>query len=161
MIIRWALGLRSGSKHGLNRLRARTRGRWLAIALPLSLLPGFLLAQIMPGTAASQPAANSTSPASISAPPSSSGASAPAGYILSANDQVAVEVFGEEDLRTNGRLNGAGNLSVPLLGSVHFGGLSLTQAAARLTDLYPRDYRVNPRVNVMLIPPACRHVTTR
>src|SRR5437870_5201368 len=151
MIIRWALGLRSGSKHGLNRLRAGTRGRWLAIALPLSLLPGFLLAQIMPGTAASQPAANSTSPASISAPPSSSGASAPAGYILSANDQVAVEVFGEEDLRTNGRLNPEGNLSVPLLGSIHLAGLTLTQAASKLTELYGRDYLVNPKINVVLL----------
>src|SRR5207245_8702925 len=134
-------------------------GRWLAIALALWLLPGFLLAQIMPGTAASQPAANSTSPASISAPPSSISASAPAGYILSANDQVAVEVFGEEDLRTNGRLNGEGNLSVPLLGSVHLAGLTLTQAASRLTDLYARDYLVNPRVNVMLVGYAKRRFT--
>jgi protein involved in polysaccharide export with SLBB domain len=89
----------------------------------------------------------------------SAGVSAPAGYILSANDQVAVEVFGEEDLRTNGRLNGEGNLSVPLLGSVHLAGLTLTQAAARLTDLYGRDYLVNPRVNVTLIGYAKRRFT--
>ena len=88
-----------------------------------------------------------------------SGVNAPSGYILSANDQVAVEVFGEEDLRTNGRLNGEGNLSVPLLGSVHLGGLTLTQAAARLTDLYARDYLVNPRVNVMLVGYAKRRFT--
>src|SRR5437660_4404501 len=87
------------------------------------------------------------------------GVSAPTGYILSANDQVAVEVFGEEDLRTNGRLNGEGNLSVPLLGSVHLAGLTLTQAASRLTDLYARDYLVNPRVNVMLVGYAKRRFT--
>jgi protein involved in polysaccharide export with SLBB domain len=91
--------------------------------------------------------------------PLPSGVSAPTGYILSANDQVAVEVFGEDDLRTNGRLNGEGNLSVPLLGSVHLGGLTLTQAASRLTDLYARDYLVNPRVNVMLIGYAKRRFT--
>src|SRR5690242_9763500 len=85
--------------------------------------------------------------------------SAPSGYVLSANDQVAVEVFGEEDLRTNGRLNGEGNLSVPLLGSVRLVGLTLTQAAARLTDLYGRDYLVNPRVNVMLVGYAKRRFT--
>jgi polysaccharide export outer membrane protein len=85
--------------------------------------------------------------------------SAPTGYILSANDQVAVEVFGEEDLRTNGRLNGEGNLSVPLIGSVHLAGLTLTQAASRLTDLYARDYLVNPRVNVMLVGYAKRRFT--
>jgi polysaccharide export outer membrane protein len=79
------------------------------------------------------------------------GTTAPAGYILSPNDQVAVEVFGEEDLRTNGRLNPEGNLSVPLLGSIHLGGLTLTQAASKLTELYGRDYLVNPRVNVSLL----------
>jgi len=70
---------------------------------------------------------------------------------LTSNDQVAVEVFGEEDLRTNGRLNPEGNLSVPLLGSIHLAGLTLTQAASKLTDLYGRDYLVSPKVNVMLI----------
>ncbi len=85
--------------------------------------------------------------------------SAPTGYILSANDQVAVEVFGEDDLRSNGRLNGEGNLSVPLLGSVHLAGLSLTQAASRLTELYGKDYLVNPKVNVSLIGYARRRFT--
>ena len=150
MTIRWALGLRSGFSWGLNRLRAGTSGGWLAIALVLALVPEFLLAQIMPGTA-SQPAGISTSPGAVSAAPSSIGASAPAGYILSPNDQVSVEVFGEDDLRTNGRLNPEGNLSVPLLGSIHLAGLTLTQAASKLTDLYGRDYLVNPRVNVMLL----------
>jgi len=100
---------------------------------------------------------NNASPsAAVPLPP---GVNAPTGYILSANDQVAVEVFGEDDLRTNGRLNGEGNLSVPLLGSVHLGGLTLTQAAARLTDLYGRDYLVNPRINVTLVGYAKRRFT--
>src|SRR5437899_5664842 len=107
----------------------------------------------VPGMSSSAPAPAAAAPA---LPP---GVSGPSGYILSANDQVAVEVFGEEDLRTNGRLNGEGNLSVPLLGSVHLGGLTLTQAAARLTDLYGRDYLVNPRVNVMLVGYAKRRFT--
>src|SRR6478672_3385354 len=105
----------------------------------------------VPGMSSSAPA-----PAAPALPP---GVSAPSGYILSANDQVAVEVFGEEDLRTNGRLNGEGNLSVPLLGSIHLAGLTLTQAASRLTDLYGRDYLVNPRVNVMLVGYAKRRFT--
>jgi len=122
----------------------------LAIALALWLLPKVLLAQVLPGTA-SQPVGIPTSPAAVSAPVSSSGASAPAGYVLSPNDDVSVEVFGEPDLRTNGKLNPEGNLSVPLLGSVHLAGLTLTQAASRLTELYGRDYLVNPRINVMLL----------
>ena len=85
--------------------------------------------------------------------------SAPQGYVLSANDQVAVEVFGEEDLRSNGRLNAEGNLSLPLLGSVRLSGLTLTQAASRLTELYGRDYLVNPKVNVTLVGYAKRRFT--
>src|SRR5437868_15419949 len=107
----------------------------------------------VPGTS------SNSSPGALA--PLSAGVSAPAGYILSPNDQVAVEVFGEEDLRTNGRLNGEGNLSVPLLGSIHLAGRTLTQAASRLTHLYPRHYLVNPRVNVMLLGYARRRFTMR
>ena len=112
--------------------------RFFLIGVALYLLPRLLLAQTTQSSGA---------PASSS----SGGVSAPAGYILSANDQVSVEVFGEDDLRTNGRLNPEGNLSVPLLGSIHLAGLSLTQAASKLTELYGRDYLVNPRVNVSLL----------
>ena len=139
----------------------------LALVTGLSLGPN-LLAQAPAPVASAEPvrptypvpgmSSSSTGPAAVTAP-LPPGVSAPSGYILSANDQVAVEVFGEEDLRTNGRLNGEGNLSVPLLGSVHLAGLTLTQAASRLTDLYARDYLVNPRVNVMLVGYAKRRFT--
>ena len=128
------------------------------VALALSL-PGFMLAQTIPGTAASQPAAASTSRVAASAPTSTGGVSVPAGYILSPNDQVAVEVFGEDDLRTNGRLNPEGNLSVPLLGSIHLAGLTLTQAVSKLTELYSRDYLVNPKINVTLVSYGSRRFT--
>jgi protein involved in polysaccharide export with SLBB domain len=125
------------------------RGRWLPIALVL--VPGFLAGQITPGTFGTQgTGAAGTSAAARSAFPPGGGASAPAGYVLGPNDYVGVEVFGEDDLRTNGRLNPEGNLSVPLLGSVHLAGLTLTQAASKLTELYGRDYLVNPKVNVVL-----------
>jgi polysaccharide export outer membrane protein len=83
--------------------------------------------------------------------------SAPTGYILGPNDQVAIDVFGEDDLRANGRLNPEGNLNVPLLGSVHLAGLTTTQAASKLTELYGRDYLVNPKINVTLLSYAKRH----
>jgi protein involved in polysaccharide export with SLBB domain len=127
------------------------------------LLPAVAFAQAP--SAAPEDSSSSRSRAGSSAAPVTSsaappaGISAPTGYILSANDQVAVEVFGEEDLRTNGRLNGEGNLSVPLLGSVHLSGLTLSQAASKLTEMYGRDYLVNPRVNVMLIGYAKRRFT--
>jgi polysaccharide export outer membrane protein len=113
----------------------------------------------MPGTAGSQPAASSASRAASSAPASTGGVSVPAGYILSPNDQVAVEVFGEDDLRISGRLTPEGNLNVPLLGSIHLAGLTPTQAASRLTELYSRDYLVNPKINVTLVSYGSRRFT--
>lgn len=104
------------------------------------------------------PLLQSDKPTATVASPTNS-VSAPAGYVLSPNDQIAVEVFGEDDLRTNGRLNSEGNLSLPLLGAVKLSGLSLTQAAAKLTDLYGRDYLVNPKVNVSLLGYAKRRFT--
>ena len=128
------------------------QGRRFTIVLALSLVSGSLPGQIMPGSGGSQAAGSaSTSSTAKSAFPPGGGASAPAGYVLGPNDYVGVEVFGEDDLRTNGRLNPEGNLSVPLLGSVHLAGLTLTQAASKLTELYGRDYLVNPRVNVSLL----------
>src|SRR5438270_10072334 len=138
------------------------------LLIAVTVITGSLLAQSPAPVASAEPVrqtypvpgmSSSAAPPVAAAPALPPGVSAPSGYILSANDQVAVEVFGEEDLRTNGRLNGEGNLSVPLLGSIHLGGLTLTQAAARLTDLYARDYLVNPRVNVMLVGYAKRRFT--
>jgi protein involved in polysaccharide export with SLBB domain len=152
MTIRWAFERQSGFKERLSRLRVGTREQWLPIALALALLPGFLQGQITPGIGGSQTTGSaSTASAARSAFPPGGGASAPAGYVLGPNDYVGVEVFGEDDLRTNGRLNPEGNVSVPLLGSVHLAGLTLTQAASKLTELYGRDYLVNPKVNVMLL----------
>ena len=152
MTIRWGFERQFASKETLSRLRVGTRGQWLPVALALSLLPGFLQGQISPGIGGSQAAGSaSTSSAARPAFPPGGGASAPAGYVLGPNDYVGVEVFGEDDLRTNGRLNPEGNLSVPLLGSVHLAGLTLTQAASKLTELYGRDYLVNPKVNVTLL----------
>src|SRR5205814_542276 len=124
------------------------RAIWIGL-LALLLAPAVLHAQSPTAAPESSAARNLLAPT----PPVNTGPSvttnsvtAPSGYVLSANDQIAVEVFGEDELRTNGRLNAEGNLSLPLLGSVHFAGLSLTQATSRVTELYARDYLVNPKV---------------
>ncbi len=128
----------------------------LRIAFSSVFLPVVAFAQTS-GPSDAKPA-EATAAAVVPSAPANT-VSAPAGYVLSANDQLAIEVFGEDDLRTNGRLNGEGNLSLPLLGSVRLSGLTLTQAAARLTELYGRDYLVNPKVNVTLVGYAKRRFT--
>lgn len=111
-----------------------------------------------PPSAATEPA-KSPPPSSNSSNPTTSAVSAPSGYQLSANDSIVVEVFGEDDLKTAGRLNSEGMVSLPLIGSVHLGGLTLTQATARVTELYAKDYLVHPKVNVSLLSYAKRRFT--
>lgn len=147
--------------------------RALSLSLKAAICLGLLAAVFAPArlqaqspTAAPESSSSARNLLAPSPPATSSGPSlstnavtAPSGYVLSANDQIAVEVFGEEDLRTSGRLNAEGNLSIPLIGSVHLSGLTLTQATARVTELYARDYLVNPKVNVMLVGYAKRRFT--
>ena len=108
---------------------------------------------------APRPLAPPSSPAAAVAGPVAPVISAPNNYRLSTDDQIGVEVFGEDDLRTAARLNADGAVSLPLLGSIKLAGLTLNQAAAKLTELYGRDYLMNPKVNVMLIAYAKRRFT--
>ncbi len=127
------------------------RSRFIQATTLLAFFPAIAFGQVTAPVQSQQSSAPvAVAPAGVAAP-GPSGVSVPAGYVLNANDQIAVEVFGEDDLRTNGRLNGEGNLSLPLLGSVRLAGLNLTQAAARLTELYGKDYLVSPKVNVTLV----------
>ena len=129
------------------------------IVLILFLVPSAVFAQNSSPADVFRPiVAPAPSNAPVASTPSNA-LNAPTGYVLRSNDQVAVEVFGEDDLRTNTRLNGEGNLSLPLLGSVHLGGLTLGQAASKITELYGRDYLVSPRVNVTLVGYAKRRFT--
>lgn len=136
-----------GKLHKFCRLRG-----WL---LAFSCLPAVAFGQFTyQSSANSSPSAATPAPSAV---PSSSSSTingtvvnAPSGYRLSPNDAISVEVFGEDDLRTSARLNGEGNVSLPLIGSVHLAGMTMTQATARVTELYARDYLVNPRVNVSL-----------
>lgn len=163
MTIKLDSAARSNSKRKrtLSRCVAAGTRAWCAILLALAFAP------MQAGAQSATPAPPSNSARNLLPPPppstgpnvTTNAVTAPSGYVLSPNDQVAVEVFGEDDLRTAGRLNAEGNLSLPLLGSVRLSGLTLTQATARVTELYARDYLVNPKVNVMLVSYAKRRFT--
>jgi polysaccharide export outer membrane protein len=152
----------------LRRIGARGFSVAFTTFLAVTMLAAGLTLAQTPSTSASPKPASTSAPPLVeiprpSAPPASVPApaplSAPNNYQLSANDQIAVEVFGEDDLRTSARLNSDGNVSLPLLGSVRLSGLTLSQATARVTELYGRDYLVNPKVNVSLVSYAKRRFT--
>src|SRR5438874_1039514 len=111
------------------------------------------------GTETTAPAAPSSATTNSSSAVLPAGISAPAGYLLSPNDGIGVEVFGEDDLKAITRLDSEGNVSLPLIGSIRLNGLTISQATARVTELYARDYLVNPKVKVTLLGYARRRFT--
>lgn len=83
------------------------------------------------------------------APPPEAGV---AGYRLGPGDLVRVTVFRQPDLSGQFRLDGDGELALPLAGEIRAGGLTtreLEQAiAARLRDA---NYLLHPQVNVQVL----------
>ncbi len=63
-------------------------------------------------------------------------------------DQLAVDVFGQEKLSRVLRVNGQGEIAMPLVGPVKVGGLTTQQIEKRLEEAYGSNYLVNPQVSV-------------
>ena len=84
------------------------------------------------------------------------------GYVntLQLADRIQVTVFGEDDLRAIVRIDSRGKASLPLIGEVHLGGLTLTQAQAVIEAAY-KDGRFlrNPQVQVSIEDYAPREVS--
>lgn len=83
-------------------------------------------------------------------------ASAPAGaesaaYRLGSGDKIRVTVFNERDLSGDFDVNDQGLVSLPLIGQVRVGGLSIAETQQIITERYGKDYLVNPRVNVEVL----------
>lgn len=80
--------------------------------------------------------------------PEAAGAAVSSSYILSPNDQVQIDVFQEEDLRTSTLISKEGTITFPLLGTVKLAGMTQAQARERITELLRADYLVNPQVSL-------------
>lgn len=79
------------------------------------------------------------------------GAALPDRYPLAPGDVIAVRVYGEEELTVEETaLDGAGNLSLPLIGDVRAAGLSATELARAIEAAYAARYLRDPRVSVVI-----------
>ncbi len=72
-------------------------------------------------------------------------------YRLGANDRLRVIVFGEPDLTGEFEVDGRGNVSMPLVGSVSVIGLTLVEAERALENKLRDGFLQNPRVNVEVL----------
>lgn len=80
-------------------------------------------------------------------------------YVLSPNDQVLIEVFQEDDLRTNTLISKDGTIDFPLIGNVKIGGLSQSQARDKISEMLERRFLVSPQVSLSVIKFAAKRFT--
>lgn len=69
-------------------------------------------------------------------------------YVLRPNDSIKLEVYQEPDLSAAVRILRTGEASFPLIGSLTISGLSVSQATAKIRDLYAADYLVDPKITL-------------
>jgi polysaccharide export outer membrane protein len=71
-------------------------------------------------------------------------------YRLGPNDQVSVTVLHAPELTTTARVSQGGQLSMPLLGAIRAGGLSVIELEQLITDRLREKYIRNPQVAVQV-----------
>ncbi len=69
-------------------------------------------------------------------------------YRIGPRDELIVEVFGAPELRREGEVDAAGNLSLPLVGTVVAGGRTPTEVAGSIADQLRGKYIRDPQVTV-------------
>ena len=73
------------------------------------------------------------------------------GYRLGPNDVIRIQVFGEDDLSVESKIDGDGNIRLPLLGTVTVGGKTITELQGTLTERLAAGYVRNPRVTIHIV----------
>ncbi|WOO41305.1 polysaccharide biosynthesis/export family protein [Rubellicoccus peritrichatus] len=72
-------------------------------------------------------------------------------YIIQPLDIFRVSVFQEPDLEIEVRVAKDGSVVLPLLGKVQVGGMTASDVQQMITNLYNRDYLVDPHVTLMML----------
>lgn len=72
-------------------------------------------------------------------------------YVLKPSDVVQVEVYQEKDLYKNVRIEGDGTIALALVGKVKVAGMTVAEAQSLITNLYNRDYLVDPQISLLVV----------
>jgi len=82
------------------------------------------------------------------------GAAEPAlheGYRIGPNDVIRIQVFGEDDLTVETKINGEGKINYPLLGMMQVNGRTIEQLQQELTARLAAGYVRLPKVSVSIL----------
>ena len=72
-------------------------------------------------------------------------------YVLKSSDVIQVEVYQEQDLDKSVRIEGDGTVALALVGKVKVAGMTVAEGKSLITDLYNRDYLVDPQISVLVV----------
>ena len=72
------------------------------------------------------------------------------GYVVGEGDVLKITVYDHPDLETKVRVNGDGQILMPLLGHVDVAGLTVSQISRKLAQMLADGYLVDPQVNVFI-----------
>ena len=92
-----------------------------------------------------------TNPSTSSSSEANAGVVVGSNYTLQPSDVIQVEVYQEDDLEKTVRIEGDGYVSLALIGKVSVAGLTVSEAKSLITELYNRDYLVDPQVSVLVL----------
>jgi polysaccharide export outer membrane protein len=81
-------------------------------------------------------------------------------YILGSGDQIRITVYQNQDLQLETRISDAGTISFPLIGNVRIGGLSTTEAEAKIAKgLKDGNFLKQPQVSILLLSASSNQVS--
>ncbi len=69
-------------------------------------------------------------------------------YQVGPEDLLAIEIYGQDKLNREVRVNGQGDITLPLVGVVKVAGLTTVEIEKKLTELYDARFLVNPQISV-------------
>ena len=72
-------------------------------------------------------------------------------YVLKVSDVIQIEVYQENDLNKSVRIEGDGTVALALVGKVKLAGMTVAEGKALITQLYNRDYLVDPQVSLLVV----------
>jgi polysaccharide export outer membrane protein len=71
-------------------------------------------------------------------------------YILQPSDVIQMSIFLEPDLEKTVRIEADGTVTLPLIKKVKVADLTVSEAQELITQLYNRDYLVDPQISVLV-----------
>ncbi len=76
---------------------------------------------------------------------------APANYEIQPSDVLYLQVFQHPDLEKEARVEADGTIALHLIGRVNIQDLTVSEAREKITELYNRDFLVNPQVDLQVV----------